>query len=181
LRITSGNLKGRKILLAEDSLARPTADKVRQAIFNIMGNFVEDVVVWDLFSGSGILGFEALSRGAKSVLFIDEDKESEIIIRKHAQEFGCDPQCKVLKARLPKGLNLCASLPAPDLVFLDPPYRTSLGLETLKALASLGERKPTWVVFEHEPQLEIEPIEGFELDDQRKYGDVALSFFYAGD
>jgi 16S rRNA (guanine966-N2)-methyltransferase len=177
MRIISGQFRGRRLFTPEDQRVRPTSDKVREAIFNILGPSVEGARVLDLFCGTGALGLEALSRGAASLVLVDGSLKSLALARRNLELVGA--QARLVKAELPGQLKRVVEDGPFDLVFLDPPYRKDLLLPCLEGLAGLGLLLPgARVVAEHEPDLPLAPS-CYDAPDRRVWGDSACSFFRA--
>lgn len=179
LRIIGGELRGKKLYTIPGTLIRPTADRLRESIFNILSNLVKEAVVLDLFAGTGALGIEALSRGAESAVFIDNSKAALSVVERNIQSCAVDNRSQIIRWNIVKNLNCIRSIGSKfDLVFMDPPYNKGLIKPTLINLhdsGSLGNE--ACLVVEHNY---IEPIpeacERFELADQRKYGKKLISF-----
>lgn len=176
MRIIAGLSKGRRLSAPRSFLVRPVADKVKGAIFNILGN-IEGETALDLFAGSGSVGLEALSRGASRVVFVDALPASLAILRKNILQCGFLDKASVIRGRIPLVLrSLARRLEKFNLVFVDPPYDKNLIHPTLEALL---ENKlidaQSRVIIEHSPRES--PIHsGFVLADQRKYGQTFISF-----
>lgn len=122
LRIIAGELRGRRILVPDRSTVRPTGDRAREALFDILGSAVVGARVLDAYAGTGALGFEALSRGAAGVLFVESDRQAVRAIRENAARFGVTDRCRALAGNV---LDLLGAPDAPgpfDLVLADPPY-----------------------------------------------------------
>ena len=183
MRIISGVNKGRNLvgLGKGDPSAhlRPTSDRVRESIFNLIiggrfGNKLENCYILDLFAGTGALGLEALSRGAKSVLFVDNGQRAIQLLRKNISICGMENKATVVKTDATK------KLPIPqknsfDLVFIDPPYGKGLGLKALKVLTKYELlNKETLIILEEGEQ--INSIESFSIDDCRRYGSSYAHF-----
>jgi 16S rRNA (guanine966-N2)-methyltransferase len=179
LRIIGGALKGKKLYSVRDQSIRPTADRLREAIFNILSHRVLDAVVLDLFSGTGALGIEALSRGAESVLFVDNSKRALSVLRRNIESCMLDQKTKIIKWNIRQNLNCIRSnQPTFDLVFFDPPYNKDLIKPSLFNLDQSNSLKDgACIVIEHSL---LEPIPkdliSFDLKDQRKYGKTLVSF-----
>jgi 16S rRNA (guanine966-N2)-methyltransferase len=180
IRIISGELRGKKLFSVPGLMTRPTADRVRESIFNILGSRVRHARVLDLFAGTGILGIEALSRGAEFALFIDHHPKPISVIKKNLMACHYESQSKVLQMDLCKiGGRLNAYPPKFKLVFMDPPYKRHL---IGSALSSLHENAVleagALVVAEHGAATPtFESVTPFVLKDQRKYGKTLVSFF----
>ena len=173
LRIISGALKGRKLYSVRDTSIRPTADKLRESIFNILSQRVLDAVVLDLFAGTGALGIEALSRGAESVVFVDNGKGALSVLRRNIDSCTLDQKADIVKWNIRQNLNCIKSKKQNfDLIFLDPPYDKNLIAPTLFNLdKSHSLKNGACIVVEHS-LFETIPIDlfAFDLLDQRKYG-----------
>ncbi len=181
MRIIAGLAKGRRLVAPKSFLVRPVADKVKGAIFNILGN-IEGKTVLDLFAGSGSVGLEALSRGAAQTIFVDALPASLEILRKNILQCGFANQASVMRGRIPLILRpIARRWNRFDLVFVDPPYDKNLIHPTLDALL---ENKlidaQSRVIIEHSPR-ESPLHEGFALADQRKYGQTFVSFLKPGE
>jgi 16S rRNA (guanine966-N2)-methyltransferase len=176
VRITGGEFRGRG--LAVPPGARPTEGRVREALFSIWGDRVEGARVLDLFAGSGVVGLEALGRGALSAVAVDQNLRAVETLEANAGKLG-ERLLEIRRLTLPAGLaRLQAG--AFDLVYADPPYNFNLYAELLEAVAPLlavdGE-----VAAEHTSRREL-PVEVGTLTrvDVRKYGDSAVSFYRRG-
>ena len=181
MRITVGQLKGRLMVPPRGLGIRPTSDQVREAIFNIIGQDLYGMKVLDLFAGTGILGLEALSRGASNVVFVDISPQSIKLIRKNLALCEHQDSGVILRRDLRKGIRRIHILSKQvfDLVFLDPPYGKNFiplilsGLSTMDILSN-GSR----VVVESSKteKLPVYP-ESLEMVDARSYGDTKISFY----
>ena len=180
MRVVGGRLKGRNLASPSSNDIRPTADRLRESLFNILIHAYDDPIenarVLDLFAGTGALGLEALSRGAAHVTFVDMGAESRGLIRDHIEAFGAGGVTKLLR-RDATDLGPAGSFGPFDLVFLDPPYGQGLGEQALAGLVAQGWLAPgALLVFEESVTAEIEIPPGFTLDDRREYGAAALHF-----
>jgi len=185
LRITSGTLKGRTLHGPSGARVRPTSDKVRQAIFNILahndfdtGVTLECARVADLFAGTGALGIEAISRGAAFVLFVEDAAESRASIRENVETLGLTGVTKIWRRNATDLGPMSAGAGGPfDLVFLDPPYRKNLIGPALAALRDGNWLAPNAVIVTESSEEEPAPeIDGFTLLDHRTYGDTRVTF-----
>ncbi len=157
MRIIAGEFKGRRLSTVRDLSIRPTTDRAKQAIFDILTHRIdfEGIEVLDLFAGSGSLGLEAVSRGARRVVFVENSRTSLAVLMKNIASLGCDERVEVRQAEVFWFLkNTTRSF---DLVFVDPPY----ALETIGTLptvlfGSAATRKGTLVVMEHSRGSHIE-------------------------
>ena len=179
LRIIAGQLKGRNLKSVPGTKTRPTADRIREAVFNILSFYVKQAVVLDMFAGTGALGLEALSRGAESVVFADIDRDAVAVLHRNVANTGMEKRAKILRWDIVRNLDslLCLDR-AFNLVFMDPPYNKNMISPVLTNLHH-GRCLPAGarIVIEHSRQ---EPIpEGcgpFQLSDQRRYRKTLVSF-----
>lgn len=183
MRIVAGWLKGRSIVAPGGQGTRPTSDRARQAIFNVLEHAawsepLEGMRVIDLYAGSGALGFEAISRGAAFGLFVETDDEARGAIRENADAWGLMGRTRVHR----RSATDLGARPGPvaeafDLAFLDPPYGKGLGEQTLvKLLEGLWLKPGALVVFERgsdEPEIDTP---GYERLDARDYGAARVLF-----
>jgi 16S rRNA (guanine966-N2)-methyltransferase len=180
MRIVAGKFRGKQLSSPEDDSIRPTADRVRESVFNILasrlGPSFAGLRVLDLFAGTGALGLEALSRGASNIVFVDTGAEARGLIRDHIEAFGAGGVAKLLR-RDATALGPAGTMGPVDLVFLDPPYGKGLGELALVALKDGGWLKPeTMLVLEESSDVTLKLPDGFALDDRREYGAAAVHF-----
>jgi 16S rRNA (guanine966-N2)-methyltransferase len=177
LRIVAGELKGRKLVSPAGNQIRPTSDKVKEAVFSMLMQYTPDAVVLDLFSGTGSLGLEALSRGAKRVYFADSSKESvnltkrNIEICKSVENTVCmHGDWSIVLRRLREKF---------DIIFLDPPYQEELIDRCIGDIRTLDLLKPKGIiVVEHgEKQIMPEGLHGFDRIKEKKYGDTYITIY----
>lgn len=184
MRIVAGKFRGKQLNSPSDDSIRPTADRVRESMFNILGSRLGPVFdgkrVLDLFAGTGALGLEALSRGAAHVTFVDTGAESRGLVRDHIQAFGVAGITKLLR-RDATALGTPGTFGQFDLVFLDPPYGLGLGEKAMAELAANGWLKSgATLVWEESADAAVTVPEGFVLDDERTYGAAAVRFLTFG-
>ncbi len=183
MHIASGRFKGMP-LIAPPGL-RATEGKVRQAIFNILGEFVEGIRVLDGFAGSGALGIEALSRGAEFAAFIDADPDSVIAIRDNLAKLGGElgrEHWRVLHLDITAGLRELGRQGIQfDLVILDPPYRSDEGKKALQGVGEYAILAPAGhLVIEHDRRSALPSTCGLLSQwKQHRYGQTVLSFYQA--
>ena len=179
MRIIGGEFKGRKLFAVRGGKTRPTADRIREAIFNILSSRLDTPVVLDLFAGTGALGLEALSRGAQTAIFIESRKNALSVLRRNVNAIGLEDRATILKWDILKNLNCLKAYPARiNLVFMDPPYDRQMVEPTLSNLhTSGGLVAGAQVILEHSPR-EVIPVDDvpFHLEDQRTYGKTLVSF-----
>lgn len=183
MRIVSGRFRGKALLSPTDDSIRPTSDRARESVFNILasriGVHLDGLKVLDLFAGTGALGLEALSRGAAGAVFVDIGAEARGIIRDHIQEFGIAGIAKLLR-RDATALGEAGTMGPFNLVFLDPPYGKGLGEQALVSLRQGGWlARDATIVLEESSEVELALPEGFLLDDRREYGAAAVHFIRA--
>lgn len=173
LRIIAGTWRGRPLVAPAGDTTRPTADRTREALFNMLtsrlGSF-DGLAVADLFAGSGALGFEALSRGAASCVFVEQDRAALDALKANAARLGLRPDIRAAS------VFALGPAPAPlDLILLDPPYGTGAGNVALDRLARLGWIGPaTWISLET-ARDEAVAVKGLALDAERVHGRAKLS------
>ena len=186
MRIVAGDLKGRAIVAPEGQGTRPTSDRARQAVFNVLehaawSESLQGARVIDLYAGSGALGFEALSRGAAFCLFVETDDGARGAIRENMDAYGLFGRCRVhRRSATDLGVRPGSAGEAFDIAFLDPPYGKGLGEQTLSRLIEGGWLKPgAIVVLERgadEPDIDTP---GYERLDAREYGAARVLFLKA--
>lgn len=181
MRIVGGRHKGAALVAPKTRAIRPTGDRTREAVFNILahGAFdaaIEGARVLDLFAGSGALGLEALSRGARFCLFIDTGAESRALIRRNVEALGLTGATKIWRRDATR-LGPARPMPGFDLVFADPPYGQALGTAALASLLAGGWLAPDGlVVLEESADVEVVAPAGLAAVDRRVYGDTQLVF-----
>lgn len=186
MRIVAGTLRGRAIAAPQGQGTRPTSDRARQAVFNILEHApwagpLAGARVIDLYAGSGALGFEAISRGAAFCLFVETDEAARGAIRENADAFGLMGRTRVHRRSATElGVRPGPVVEAFDLAFLDPPYGKGLGEQTLARLLEGSWLKPgAVVVFERgadEPEIDTP---GYARLDARDYGAARVLFLRA--
>ncbi len=177
MRIIAGEFKGRKLAAPPDYKVRPTAEKVREAIFSMIQIHVPDAVVADLFAGTGSLGLEALSRGAKRAYFVDRDRRSISFTKENVKACGMEERSVLMCSDY--ALAIANIHDRADIVFLDPPYKAGLMLDCLRRLSE-SDILPEGgiVVAEHgRDELLPEKVRNLELIKDRKYGKVRVSIY----
>lgn len=173
LKVTGGGLRGRNLKTPPGLEARPTASKVRQALFNILGpGRLAGARLADLYAGPGTLGIEALSRGAAWCLFVEQRRETAAILTANLRALGLEDRARVLVADAGQAGGALGPL---DLLLADPPYNQGQVARALAAgLALLGPGG--LMVLEHSPRERPAPPPGLETTDHRVYGQTELSF-----
>jgi 16S rRNA (guanine966-N2)-methyltransferase len=178
MRVIGGELRGRKLAPIRGFDIRPTADRVREALFNILGSRAEGAHVLDLFAGTGALGIEALSRGAQTAVFVESAAPALKVIRKNIAACRLEARATVIRLEIPRDLDrLLPHNGIFDLIFIDPPYRRNLIHPTLIRLTQsrLPAAEAT-IVVEHDPAENFDPPSDWEMIDSRRYGQTQLTF-----
>ena len=176
MRIISGKSRGLNLNTLKGDNTRPTLDRVKESVFNILGNTLDDVVVLDLFAGSGALGLEALSRGAKFCFFVDSSKDAVDIINKNVAKCRVEDKSEILNDNFEIALEKFKDNFF-DLVFLDPPYGKNLGVQAISKLKRVVKDNAIIVLEKDLVDIVPDNIDCFEKYDSRKYGRVEISFY----
>lgn len=179
MRVIGGKAKGRVLLFPASSKERPTADSLREALFNILGSLAEKSFL-DLFAGSGSVGIEAASRGAQKVVFIEKDHKIAEVAQKNIINCNLDQNCRIIMRDVGAGLrDLFKSRIEFDIVFADPPYCRGLVEKILKLLKENPViTDESVVIIQHSTREDVESHLDNKsiIKDQRKYGDNILTF-----
>lgn len=177
MRIIAGDYKGRVLHAPSDRRIRPTSDKVKEALFSIIGFDIYDSICADIFAGTGNLGLEAISRGAKKCYFGDSSAESIMLIKENIKICRADEYSVVMHGDYKKTLSRIEE--KIDIIFLDPPYKNHVFKDVMRIIKNnnmLNENGMT--VCEHEKEfLMPEELCGFSKIKERNYGKVVLSFY----
>jgi len=182
MRVIGGKFKGLKLMPPNDLGIRPTSDRLKEALFSILESKkyninINNSSVIDICSGTGALGIEALSRGAKEVCFIDKDIKSIRIIQKNTSKLNINHEdkifIKIIKDEVTKALQKIDSIY--DIVLIDPPYNTNIINETLQDLKNYNLIKTHSYIFAESSNAEIIDFNGYELLDTKKYGKSKLT------
>lgn len=179
MRVITGKYRGRTLKGPDHSGLRPTADRVKEALFNILGARINDADVLDLFAGTGSIGIEALSRGANSVVFADANRLSIKLLHENLKILSADEKVRVCQTTAAQCIEILAKEKAGfDLIFLDPPFDEGL-LPDIMAKISRNclLRADGILIVEHPGKLAISG-DGFTGFLTRSYGDIGLSFFH---
>ncbi len=180
MRIIGGSAGGRTLKAPAGAQTRPTAGRVREALFSILGTPPETAQILDLFAGSGGLGLEALSRGAQKVVFVDQDNAAVQVLRQNIEALGFGPSTEVHQADAPRHLKRLVKGPLRfHWIFIDPPYASSLASECLQILsgATLLSSEGLIVVEHDRRSPPDEFYASLVRSDIRRYGDTSLSFY----
>lgn len=185
MRVISGEKKGHRLKAPKGNDTRPTEDKIKESLFNIIRPIKNDAVVLDLFAGSGSIGIEFLSRGASKAYFVDLSSKSIAIIKENLDHTKLEDRSVVLKKDASRALNIFRDDNIKfDYVYLDPPYiNVDLLKKTLKQLASYNLiAENGLLIIEHKKELELEDVlfDTFIKYDFRNYGSKSISFYKLG-
>jgi 16S rRNA (guanine966-N2)-methyltransferase len=180
MRIVAGEFRGRTLATPKGSAIRPTSDRLREALFNVLAHGYDDPVagarVIDLFAGTGALGLEALSRGAQAAVFVDDGAEARGLIRANIDALGLGGRTRLFRRDATRLGDRGPFAPF-SLAFLDPPYGRDLAGSSLVSLAKGG-----WLVagalavVEESSAAPLQPPAGFVVEEVRDYGDTSLTF-----
>lgn len=177
MRIVGGRFGGRRLAGPKSDKVRPTSDRTRESLFNILSGRIDlaGKRVIDLFAGTGALGLEALSRGAAYALFVDDSAEGRALLRTNIEQLGLQGCTRIFRRDATR-LGPCGNMPSYDIAFLDPPYGRELGTRALAAL-----REGNWlaedatVVLEESAVAMPDAVAGYEMLDRRVFGDTAIT------
>lgn len=173
MRVISGSARGKKLLCLAGNATRPTTDRVKESIFNIIASYVRDASALDLFAGSGALGIEALSRGAKKCTFVENSREAISVVQENIKGAKVSAATVVF-------MEACAFLEKTtetfDLIFLDPPYDADLYSAVLKRITMRGLLSAAGIiVVERRANAPVPTAEGLQIITDRKYGQTTIS------
>jgi 16S rRNA (guanine966-N2)-methyltransferase len=180
MRITTGRFKGRVIRTVNDLSVRPATDRVRQTIFNILAHRMdlEEIMVLDLFAGSGSLGFEALSRGAARATFVENDPRVVAALEHTAQQFGCAEAADIVRGDALRYLRRARG--GYHLIFADPPYAYPSTADLPGEVFSHGlVREKGYLIIEHAATLRFAETERYALGPVKAFGRTVVTFFTA--
>ena len=179
MRVVGGRLRGRALKAPQSQAIRPTADRLRESLFNILMHAYDDPVdgarVLDLFAGTGALGIEALSRGAAFVLFVDDGVEARALLRANVEALGLGGSIRIFRRDATK-LGPAHPVEPFSLVFADPPYGKGLAEKALTSAREGGWLTPGALIVIEEATAAFIAPEGFEELERRAYGDSELVF-----
>jgi 16S rRNA (guanine(966)-N(2))-methyltransferase RsmD len=182
MRIVAGSAKGRALAGPKTTSKhiRPTADRVRETIFNVLGQWLEEQKVLDLYAGTGALGLESVSRGAPKAVLVDSDREALALCRANTDTLGFGARVEILAQPVERALEVLGRRGDKfQLIFADPPYAARVVETVLEGIARSKVLAPGGtVVVEHDKrEAAPESHEGFERVDQRRFGDTLVSLF----
>ena len=184
MRVISGTARGTKLYSLEGNNTRPTLDRVKESLFNIIGMAVRDAIVLDLFSGSGAIGIEAASRGAEKVILCDKSKDAINVINKNIEKTKLQKNTKVINLSYKEALKIANC--KYDIIYIDPPYATNLVKDSVEEILNNEYLNNSGIIIietdEEERILkELDEIkEKIDIYDKRKYGRIVLIFLRKG-
>ena len=180
MRIVAGTLKNRRIKSREGRETRPTLERIKEAIFSIIGEKVVDAKFLDLYSGTGNVSFEALSRGSKRAIMIEEDKEALRVIIENVNYLGVEEKCRAYKNDVFRAIEILSRKNETfDIIFLDPPYKENISTTTIEKISeeNLLERDGI-IISEHSTYEKMaDKIGNFVKYNERDYNKKVVSFY----
>jgi 16S rRNA (guanine966-N2)-methyltransferase len=179
MRVISGSSRGRRLAAEHGRALRPTSDRIRTPIFDILGGEVKESAVLDLFAGTGSLGIEALSRGATKALFVENRGEALQVLRKNLSQCGMEAESEIFSGDVLRAIGVLQSRRESfDLIFMDPPYGKGLIAETIRKLgAHRIYHGRSLLVIQHDRREPLpEPLRGWRPIRERRIGDTIVSF-----
>lgn len=180
MRVISGAAKGRKLKsLRVDSL-RPTSDRVKEALFNMIAPFINnDALIGDFFAGTGNIGIEFLSRGVKEVIFVEKDERCVKLIKENLKNINFSNNARVFKSDVIRYIRskIC---PKFDIIFLDPPYKSQLAKLALEEIIKNDIIKPEGLVIAETTKNFVYNDGRFQIYREKKYGDTKITIFIYG-
>lgn len=178
MRVIGGEFRGRPLATPRSQAIRPTSDRTREALFNVLshryGDALQGARVLDLFAGTGALGIEALSRGASFAMFVEESAEGRGLIRDNVETFGLTGRTKIFRRDAAR-LGPTGTVQPFGLLFADPPYGKGLAEQALASARDGGWLLPGAVcIVEEAASAAFAPIQGFAVEDERGYGETVI-------
>ena len=181
MRVISGKARGTKLSSIESLSTRPTLDRVKESLFNIIQNNLRDAVVLDLFAGSGQLGIEALSRGADKAYLCDINRDAVKMIKQNLEKTKLKNKAVVINEDYKKALRTLNTNEKFDIIFIDPPYKEDIAVDSIIDIIHEFRLKENGIMIIETDEIErdlkeINKIENIKIIDQRKYGRASLIF-----
>ncbi len=178
MRIVAGSFGGRRLETPKGGGIRPTADRVREALFSIIADRIDQSTVLDLFAGTGALGLEALSRGASQAIFVDQSQEAVRLVRSNIARCGAADRAAVIHASVDAALRQLTKRGLRfQLIFLDPPYAKGSLEGVLLQVAPIAEEGALAIAEHGAKELLPERLGPWRRIDERRYGDTTISFY----
>ena len=181
MRVISWKARGTKLSSIESLSTRPTLDRVKESLFNIIQNNLRDAVVLDLFAGSGQLGIEALSRGADKAYLCDINRDAVKMIKQNLEKTKLKDKAVVINEDYKKALRTLNTNEKFDIIFIDPPYKEDIAVDSIIEIIHESRLKENGIMIIETDEIErdlreINKIENIKIIDQRKYGRASLIF-----
>lgn len=181
MRVISGKARGTKLSSIESLSTRPTLDRVKESLFNIIQNNLKGAVVLDLFAGSGQLGIEALSRGADKAYLCDINRDAVKMIKQNLEKTKLKDKAVVINEDYKKALRILNTNEKFDIIFIDPPYKEDISVDSIIDIIHESRLKENGIMIIETDEIErdlreINKIENIKIIDQRKYGRASLIF-----
>lgn len=180
MRVISGTARGTLLYSLDGNSTRPTLDRVKEALFNIIQNNIQDAYVLDLFAGSGALGIEAISRGASKAVFCDSSNKAIEIIKKNIEKTHVNSKSQVIKENYKRTLQILEKKEKFDLIFIDPPYADDIAVDAIKDIVEKDLLAEDGIIIleTDEEKRELKNLDNIDINvyDLRKYGRVKLIF-----
>lgn len=181
MRVIAGEHRGRRLAAVPGKGTRPTSDKVKESIFNMIGPYFDGGWALDLYAGTGGLGIEALSRGAERAVFVERDTKAFAVVKQNVTACRLENQAELYRSDADRIIHTLAKRNiAFDLVFLDPPYAQQKIVEEIRLMQELNMLADgAWIVAEHDGSVKLpEEIGNCVLDRTATYGDTAVTLYY---
>lgn len=181
MRVISGKARGTKLSSIESLSTRPTLDRVKESLFNIIQNNLKGAVVLDLFAGSGQLGIEALSRGADKAYLCDINRDAVKMIKQNLEKTKLKDKAVVINEDYKRALRTLNTNEKFDIIFIDPPYKEDIAVDSIIDIIHESRLKENGIMIIETDEIErdlreINKIENIKIIDQRKYGRASLIF-----
>lgn len=181
MRVISGKARGTKLGSIESLSTRPTLDRVKESLFNIIQNNLKGAVILDLFAGSGQLGIEALSRGADKAYLCDINRDAVKMIKQNLEKTKLKDKAVVINEDYKKALRILNTNEKFDIIFIDPPYKEDIAVDSIIDIIHESRLKENGIMIIETDEIErdlreINKIENIKIIDQRKYGRASLIF-----
>lgn len=179
MRVISGKAKGHKLVAPEGLDTRPTTDRIKETLFNIIAPDIYECEFLDLFSGSGSIGIEALSRGAQKAVFVDNGKIALEAIEYNLNHTKLSDNAEIIRTEVLPAIKMLGSKNVKfDIIFMDPPYMASLYKQTLMAILEANLlKKDGYIIAEHPAKVELPVVEGFKIVRTKDYKKTVMSFW----
>lgn len=178
MRVIAGSAKGHKLETIEGLDTRPTTDRIKETLFNIIAFDLPECSFLDLFSGSGAIGIEALSRGAEKAVFVEQSELCKGVISRNLEHTRLAERARLIQSDVMTALDkLVAEGESFDIIFMDPPYAAGLSKPALEKIAAGGLlRRNGFVIVERSAKIPLEQIQGLYVEKEKKYKTTVISF-----